>query len=319
MSGQTYQVWLMEGNCTLTMDGVTGLIQDETGTAAYFYREGKVYSRSARDPFCTVMSDGRMVDEKGNQVGFMIDYPRFLRNRPGTDQQTRKPPAGETGSGSGTPSSQPAGPVPQGAAGTGKKSGGRGGRFFLALIAIVLVIAYFNNRPHQVKIPVSGHYTPVQNTFARNALISEGAQQVYDEIEKSAYNTPEGKNNTLYKGLLNGKVTLTDACLGWKAFREDHPEVFWTTFASYIDGSGYLICSAFPKAELEEKRTKLFSALQTALDQVPSGLSGEKLERLRALMADAGLEVLEGGPWDGFAHWVEQAITRDVAVCRKPL
>ena len=31
MSGQTYQVWLMEGNCTLTMDGVTGLIQDETG------------------------------------------------------------------------------------------------------------------------------------------------------------------------------------------------------------------------------------------------------------------------------------------------
>ena len=279
MSGQTYQVWLMEGNCTLTMDGVTGLIQDETGAPAYFYREGKVYSRSARDPFCTVMSDGRMVDEKGNQVGFMIDYPRFLRNRPGTDQQTRKPPAGETGSGSGTPSSQPTGPVPQAAAGTGKKSGGRGGRFFLALIAIVLVIAYFNNRPHQVKIPVSGHYTPVQNTFARNALISEGAQQVYDEIEKSAYNTPEGKNNTLYKGLLNDKVTLTDACLGWKAFREDHPEVFWTTFASYIDGSGYLICSAFPKAELEEKRTKLFSALQTALDQVPSGLSGEKLEK----------------------------------------
>ena len=44
-----------------------------------------------------------------------------------------------------------------------------------------------------------------------------------------------------------------------------------------------------------------------------------KLERLRALMADAGLEVLEGGPWDGFSHWVEQAITRDVAVCRKPL
>ena len=44
-----------------------------------------------------------------------------------------------------------------------------------------------------------------------------------------------------------------------------------------------------------------------------------KLERLRALMAAAGLEVLEGGPYDGFAHWVEQAITRDIAVCRKPL
>lgn len=44
-----------------------------------------------------------------------------------------------------------------------------------------------------------------------------------------------------------------------------------------------------------------------------------KLERLRALMEGAGLEVLSGGAYDGFAHWVEQAITRDIAVCRKPL
>ncbi len=39
-----------------------------------------------------------------------------------------------------------------------------------------------------------------------------------------------------------------------------------------------------------------------------------RLERLRGLMAEAGLEVVEGGPWDGFAHWVEQAITRDIAI-----
>ena len=44
-----------------------------------------------------------------------------------------------------------------------------------------------------------------------------------------------------------------------------------------------------------------------------------KLERLRALMAEAGLEVVCGGACDGFAHWVEQAITRDIAICRKPL
>lgn len=42
-----------------------------------------------------------------------------------------------------------------------------------------------------------------------------------------------------------------------------------------------------------------------------------RLDRLRGLMAAAGLEVLSGGPCDGFAHWVEQAITRDIAVCRK--
>lgn len=40
-------------------------------------------------------------------------------------------------------------------------------------------------------------------------------------------------------------------------------------------------------------------------------------DRLRALLADAGLEVMEGGPWDRFPHWVEQAITRDIVVGRK--
>ena len=40
-------------------------------------------------------------------------------------------------------------------------------------------------------------------------------------------------------------------------------------------------------------------------------------DRLAALMADAGLEPLAGGAYDRFEHWVEQAITRDIAVARK--
>ena len=43
-----------------------------------------------------------------------------------------------------------------------------------------------------------------------------------------------------------------------------------------------------------------------------------KLDKLRGMMADAGFEVCSGGPYDGFEHWVEQAITRDIAVGRKP-
>ena len=39
-----------------------------------------------------------------------------------------------------------------------------------------------------------------------------------------------------------------------------------------------------------------------------------KTERARQLLRDAGFEVPEGGPWDGFRHWVEQAVTRDLAV-----
>lgn len=42
-----------------------------------------------------------------------------------------------------------------------------------------------------------------------------------------------------------------------------------------------------------------------------------KTERVRSLMADAGLEPKRGGAYDGFSHWVEQAVTRDIAVGRR--
>ena len=42
-----------------------------------------------------------------------------------------------------------------------------------------------------------------------------------------------------------------------------------------------------------------------------------RLDRARALMAEAGFEVLSGPDYDAFGHWVEQAITRDIAVARK--
>ena len=51
-----------------------------------------------------------------------------------------------------------------------------------------------------------------------------------------------------------------------------------------------------------------------------SGLQSLRIketDRLRALLSDAGFQVMTGGPWDGFSHWVEQAITRDIAVGRK--
>ncbi|MBQ4451665.1 MAG: hypothetical protein II912_04760 [Clostridia bacterium] len=41
-------------------------------------------------------------------------------------------------------------------------------------------------------------------------------------------------------------------------------------------------------------------------------------DTVRLLMRESGFEVMEGGAWDEMRHWVEQAITRDVAVCRKP-
>lgn len=42
-----------------------------------------------------------------------------------------------------------------------------------------------------------------------------------------------------------------------------------------------------------------------------------KRDRVRALMAQAGMEPMEDAAYDQFSHWVEQAVTRDIAVCRR--
>ena len=40
-------------------------------------------------------------------------------------------------------------------------------------------------------------------------------------------------------------------------------------------------------------------------------------EKVLRMMEDAGFEVKRGGAYDGFSHWVEQAVTRDIAVGRR--
>ena len=42
-----------------------------------------------------------------------------------------------------------------------------------------------------------------------------------------------------------------------------------------------------------------------------------RLDRVRDIMVEAGFTVISGDDYDQFGHWVEQAITRDVAVCVK--
>ena len=42
-----------------------------------------------------------------------------------------------------------------------------------------------------------------------------------------------------------------------------------------------------------------------------------KREKVLNLMEEAGLEPKRGGAYEGFSHWVEQAVTRDIAVARR--
>ena len=43
-----------------------------------------------------------------------------------------------------------------------------------------------------------------------------------------------------------------------------------------------------------------------------------KTETLRRIMSESGLDVMEGGAYENFSHWVEQAVTRNIAVGVRP-
>lgn len=44
-----------------------------------------------------------------------------------------------------------------------------------------------------------------------------------------------------------------------------------------------------------------------------------RAQNIKSLMELSGLEVMRGGAYDGFSHWVEQAVTRDIAVAVRPI
>ena len=41
-------------------------------------------------------------------------------------------------------------------------------------------------------------------------------------------------------------------------------------------------------------------------------------DKVASLLTDVGLEVVDSPAYEGFRHWVDQGITRDVVVARKP-
>ena len=133
--------------------------------------------------------------------------------------------------------------------------------------------------------------------------------------------TPEHyrEKQTLSLQLMNLDAALTGQALGKKSFHLavcDLP--YGVKHDAQVDAS-----ARQGKNWLETLIAQCLRGLREAL--VPGGTVAMSfnaqtlsLHKLRGLMADAGFEVLSGGDYDQFEHWVEQAITRDIAVCRKP-
>lgn len=144
---ERYDVWFMQSNAHLTLEGSTGVIHDGAGHNLYLYENGRLTPRSGKGVL-DVQKDGRIVDESGNQVGFITDYPAFLSRR--TSNAAQKTATTVQNKNNTTTQNTSTANKGTAAAQENKKFP----RWLLVVFAIALVIYFVNGRDSGGKAPL---------------------------------------------------------------------------------------------------------------------------------------------------------------------
>ena len=84
-----YPVWLMDGDIHIWLNGETRIVHDDKGHDLLRWKDGRLYDFGGKGSI-EVRPDGRLVNGTGNQIGFITDYPDFLRSNGASGDTTRK-------------------------------------------------------------------------------------------------------------------------------------------------------------------------------------------------------------------------------------
>lgn len=154
-------------------------------------------------------------------------------------------------------------------------------------------------------------YHRFKHTIERGSLTVQGKKPA-QSVQFTFADSPEHfkQKQTASLKLVNADATMTRETFGQKAFH------------MIVCDLPYGVQHASHGGSLEQLLAKVLPGWREAL--VPGGTIAVsfnaqtlKTETVQECMADAGLEPLTEGPYRNFAHWVEQAVTRDIAVCRR--
>lgn len=74
---KNYQVWLQANNRQATINSSSQMVVDGSGNQLYRFRNGRLSALSGNE-ILNIKADGRILDNTGNQVGFVTDYPEFM-------------------------------------------------------------------------------------------------------------------------------------------------------------------------------------------------------------------------------------------------
>ena len=130
------------------------------------------------------------------------------------------------------------------------------------------------------ELPKSDDYTSTTSKYSYKMLETDEAKHVYDLLETEMNSDPD-KENTLYKF---NDIDQTQFYLGYRAYTDDHPEVFWDKLGYLTSGLGFTVTgmcvlSRYSKEELKEMKLELNEEIEEFLDAVPSGSTPEELEK----------------------------------------
>lgn len=160
---------------------------------------------------------------------------------------------------------------------------------FITIFAVV-IIAYIAYRWYSEpdlsleKLPENKNYTPVDSSYSYHVLPDEGSRHIYERLETLAYSSVQEKEGHYILGTISGEekdIDFTQFYLGYRAFLDDHPEVFWLNYGvdNMFAPSEYTVLSIYPSDELRTMKEEFCSSLENILDNVPQGLGQEELER----------------------------------------
>lgn len=165
-----------------------------------------------------------------------------------------------------------------------KKKGKGGVVLFVIIIGLVL---WFKFKPDPSKLPENKNYTPVTSQYLYNALPDDTMRDLYKKIQDIAYKYPSERDGKYLLGTIpvEEDMTTTQFFLAYRAFTEDHPEVFWldwNTWASnsldYSNPTHFAVYSIYSSDELKTLKAELDEALEQFLNDVPSGLSEREIQ-----------------------------------------
>jgi len=154
-------------------------------------------------------------------------------------------------------------------------------------------------------------YHRFKHAIERTSLTVQGRKPA-NCVQFTFADTPEHfkQKQTASVRLVNADAAATRETFGQKQFH------------MIVCDLPYGVQHASHGGSLEQLLAKVFPGWREAL--LPGGTIAVsfnaqtlKTSAVQECMAKAGLEPLTEGPYQNFSHWVEQAVTRDIAVCRR--